>query len=272
MMSDFQSSQLEINFKYENHSMFIQLEEKYGLLEIAGNKNTLSKAINLLEWLSTNTYHNGSSTVKISDNALDLLNYSFNNGESCGMNCRALSITLAECCLTIGLKARAVYIMPFSPYDGDNHVVCEVWISELNKWIMLDPTYGSYVMDVDGNILNTYEVRTVLANQEDITFSKEINYNGNFNQNADEIKEYYAKNLFYFSCLEIHTYNSQKLENNRHIFFVPTGYDVKKSILVNIDYRIRKSGDGGWLKDHRKLTEERNFLYCPIEELLKIPN
>lgn len=271
MMDSFQSSNKVINLRYDYHDSFSELEAKYELSKVAGNNSTLDKAINLLDWLSNNVYHDGSSFVQVEHNALALLEYSFKKGKDFGINCCNLSIILAECCLALGLKARAVYIMPFSPYDGDNHVVCEVWVSELNKWIMLDPTYNSYVMDINGSILNTYELRTVLANREKVVFSESLNYNGNYNQDKDEIIEYYAKDLFYFSCAEIHTFNSQRLKSNRHMFFVPTGYDVKRAILANTDYRIQNWGEADWLNERRELTKNAEFIYCPIEELLKSP-
>ncbi len=271
MMDSFQSSNKIINFRYEYHNSFIELKTKYNLSGIAGNGSTIIKATNLLKWLSDNVYHDGSSTVQVEDNALALLEYSFGKGKDFGINCRSLSITLAECCLALGLKARAVYIMPFSPYDHDNHVICEVWIPELKKWIMLDPTYNTYVMDKSSDILNTYELRTALANREKVTFSKGLNYNGNYNQDKDEITEYYAKDLFFFSCMEIHTFNSGQLKSNRQLFFVPVGYDVKKSYLINIDYRMKNFGDSNWLKKRRESTEHKEFICCPIEELLKSP-
>jgi hypothetical protein len=43
--------------------------------------------------------------------------------------------------------ARMMYIMPFAPYDTDNHVITHVYIKELKKWIILDPTFASYIMD-----------------------------------------------------------------------------------------------------------------------------
>lgn len=271
MMDSFQSSNKAINFHYDYHDSFCELEAKYELSKIAGNSSTMIKAINLMDWLSNNVYHDGSSNVQVEPNALALLEYSFKKGKDFGINCCMLSITLAECCLVLGLKARTVYIMPFSPYDGDNHVVCEVWISELNKWIVLDPTYNSYVMDINDNVLNIYELRTALANREKVIFSERLNYNGNYNQDKNKIIEYYAKDLFYFSCMEIHTFNSQRLNTNRRLFFVPIGYDVKKANLTNIDYRIENWGEADWLKKHKELTKNMEFIYCPIEELSKSP-
>ena len=47
-------------------------------------------------------------------------------------------ITVADVC-----QAALLY----SPYDGDNHVVSEIYDPELGKWVMLDPTTGCYFID-----------------------------------------------------------------------------------------------------------------------------
>jgi transglutaminase-like putative cysteine protease len=231
----------------------------------------LSKAINLLDWLSSHTYHVGNYNGKINDNALDLLEYSYDKGLECGINCRALSIILSECCLAIGLKARAIYIMPFSPYDGDNHVVCEVFIPENDKWIMLDPTYNGYIMNEDEEIYNVLELRHALADRANIKFSDKLNYNGDYKVDLNEVKSYYAKDLFYLQCSEIHSYNSQKMDGNRIITFAPVGYDVKKSRLTNIDYRIEKWGSNESMKACKDAVQKDNIIYAGVDILKKAP-
>ncbi|ADZ21420.1 hypothetical protein BJV85_001516 [Clostridium acetobutylicum] len=115
----------------------------------------------------------------------------------------------------MGMKARIVYLIPFSPYDGDNHVVCEVFISEKRKWIMLDPTYSGYIMDNNYNIYSILELRYALASRTSIKFSEKFNYNGDYEIDFKEMGTYYAKNLFYLSCREIQTFNSEQLNDNR---------------------------------------------------------
>ena len=80
--------------------------------------------------------------------------------------------------LGLGICARAMSIMPMSPYDRDNHVVCEAYARDLGKWIMVDPTYGGYITDEQGNILNLMEMRECLSNRQTLCYSKNYNYNG----------------------------------------------------------------------------------------------
>ena len=77
---------------------------------------------------------------------------------------------LVECCLALGIYARRVSIMPFSPYDLDNHVVTEIYDRTLKKWIMLDPTTDGYFVDDASTALSLLEMRNKFANAEFITF------------------------------------------------------------------------------------------------------
>ncbi|MDR1689800.1 MAG: hypothetical protein LBS21_14520 [Clostridiales bacterium] len=62
-------------------------------------------------------------------NSLALLEYAFDKGAENGINCACLAKILSECLLAVGLPAKQVFIMPCSPYDGDNHVVTQVYTS-----------------------------------------------------------------------------------------------------------------------------------------------
>lgn len=272
MMDEFQNMNLPINFKYSyDNTALKRLEDKYHIFEIAGTGSTLSKAMNLLDWLSSSTYYYGQYDNHITNNALDLLEYSYGKGSENGINCRALSTILTECYLAIGLKARSIYLMPFSPYDSDNHVVCEVFIPENNKWIMVDPTYNGYIMNKNDDIYSALGLRHALADRTEIKLCGKFNYNGDYNIDFNDIKTYYAKDMFYFRCRENHDYNSEQLNDNRVIIFAPKGYDVKKSMITNIDYRIENFGYGKWIQDRKNSIEKDVMVYADKSELEKAP-
>lgn len=272
MMDDFQSMNFHVAFKYSyDESVSEKLKSKYNIDKISGTGNTLSKAINLLEWISNHIYHVGDYDNHITNNALELLNYSYDRGLEHGINCRSLSIALAECYLAVGIKARAVYLLPLSPYDHDSHVVCEVYIPENSKWIMVDPTYNGYVMDENNNILSVLGLRHALADRAQLKFCDKFNYNGDYNINFEDVKEYYAKNLFYLKCREIHNYNSEQLDDNHIIILAPKGYDVKKSMIANIEYRIEISGHGEWIKNKKNSIDKDVLIFAGEDELKKAP-
>lgn len=271
MFEDFPESSSNTKLSYDTSDKQLQsLRQRYSLDGIAGHGDDLSKSLNILSWLSSNTIHKGNYGNHIPNNSLDLLEYAFQQGAEHGINCRALSIILTECLLSIGIMARTIYIMPFSPYDSDNHVITHAFIKSLNKWILLDPTYNSYIMDDRNNILNIFETRNCLANQEKLLFNKEINYNGeSWTDDAPYYVEYLAKDLFYFITKECSRFNAEG--DNRTITISPRNFDVKKSSINNIEYRIRKYGGGENMQKWLENVKENKLLYASPEDLLETP-
>lgn len=265
MMEDFRDDGKDIAIRYLLDADYNNLCETYKIKKIADTKTDFDKAINLLNWISSNVYHYGNYDNHVTNTAMELLDYAFGKGEKYGINCRSLSLALTECLLAIGIKARTIYIMPFSPYDFDNHVVCEAWIGDINKWVMLDPTYNLYVT-FNGSPLNIFELRGFLANQEEVIYNNGANYNGT-PINRDEISTYYAKDLFRFMISDIQGTNSENIDGGRLINITPCGYDVKQYTLANIDFRIKKWGNNENLQTWRKNTESDRLIYKGLDIL-----
>lgn len=68
--------------------------------------------------------------------------------------------------------------------------------------IMVDPTYGGYITDEQGNILNLMEMRECLSNRQTLCYSENYNYNGD-KVDPEWLTVYYAKDLFYLQCDKI---------------------------------------------------------------------
>ncbi|MCL2372202.1 MAG: transglutaminase-like domain-containing protein [Defluviitaleaceae bacterium] len=256
----------DVNFVCNHgHPKFDTLRDSYPIEAIAGDGDDFSKAVNLLQWVSSNTWHKGDYNGSVGQNALDLLDYSFGKDISCGINCVGLAIVLAECLLAVGVKARKVFIMPCSPYDGDNHVVTHVYISEMNKWVMFDPTLNAYISNEKGEYLSLLELRNHLADQNPIFFNKGAKYNDNewTEQSAKENTQYFAKNLFYFQTSEISTFNDDA-PGNRNITLCPQGFDPKQKKLNNIDYRMKiyNAEDDPYMINWREWAEKEEYHYC----------
>lgn len=242
------------------------LLKKYDLYTIAGNGDDFSKVVNLMEWESSHIYHKGDYDNHITNEAQYLFEYAYDKGAEHGINCRSLAIALAECLLAMNIKARVVYLMPFSPYDTDNHVACEVWIPSLNKWVMFDPTYNLYSMAEDGIPLSIIEIRQNLALEKNLIFNRKVNYNGNEIDTGDII-DYYAKDFFCFRIHEIQTKGSEERDGNRIIDIAPNGYDCKKCMLANIDYRIKLWGDNEAMQNWKDRVSKGNIIYKPLKLL-----
>ncbi|MHB1154569.1 MAG: hypothetical protein ACYCWE_03325 [Eubacteriales bacterium] len=101
-----------------------------------------------------------------------------------------------------------------------------------------------------------------MANQEEVVYNNEANYNG-APINKDEITTYFAKDLFRFMVSDIQRTN----DGVRYISITPCGYDVKKFILANIDFRIKKWGNNEGLQNWRKNAENDKLIYKGLDIL-----
>lgn len=98
------------HFSYDNdHPKFNLLKSSYPIETIAGDGGDFSKAVKLLHWVSEHIYHKGNYNGTIPHNSIDLLEFAYDKGDLCGINCVALATILSECLLAVGLKARRVF-------------------------------------------------------------------------------------------------------------------------------------------------------------------
>lgn len=151
--------ELQYNLSHENYA---KLKNKYKIEDIAKNGTEFEKALRLMAEYSPRLTHKSNYDNHIPMNALDLLEYSLDNKLQ-GINCRNKAQILNEMCLALNIYSRKVWIMPYSGYDGDCHVVNEVWDSSLNKWIMLDITNNEYWVDENNTPLSILEIRKKAA-------------------------------------------------------------------------------------------------------------
>ncbi len=215
---------------------FETLKQKYNLEDIAGKGSDFGRAIRLLHYLSPRLKHSSWYDNHVPCNALDLLEYSLGNPEH-GINCLNKSKILQECCLALGIYARRVSIMPFSPYDFDNHVVTEIYDRQLQKWVMLDPTTDGYFVDENKTPLSLLEMRHNFANEKFVTF---LHSNDDLSD-VEKLKNkyvadnsYICKNLFYIYADKISTFGVI----GDTLAFVPVGYSIKANTVANLQHRL----------------------------------
>lgn len=274
---------------YEDEFVFVfdcpeykELISKYELDKIAIGTTDFEKALNLLHYLSPRLVHASYYDNHIECNSLALMEYSFNNEEN-GINCLNKSKILEEACLAFGIYARRVCLMPFSPYDMDNHVVTEIFSREMNKWIMLDPTTDGFCIDKNRTPLSCLEMREKIAQNEDVAFVNNLDdvKIKRAVKDSVELIQYYAKNLFWFVVDKYSTFG----EKEGVFYFIPKGFDLNAVNTQNIEYRINTikniSSKDLSKEDKKKFvkifeTEKKQHLekqveyqYCNIEALKK---
>ena len=255
---------------------FAELREKYDLLKIAGKGSDFVRAKRLLHYLAPRLTHASWYDNHIECNALRLLEYSLDNPEQ-GINCLNKSKILVECCLAVGIYARRVSIMPFSPYDFDNHVVTEIYDRTLEKWIMLDPTTDGYFVDEERVPLSLLEMRDKFANGAFLTFVRvrdSLKDIRKLRQKYAQNNMYICKNLFYFNVERYATFG----EKGEYLFLVPMCYSIKRTQLANLQYRIDHLPEEyeEYCKQLRERMAHMDSILEParsgIESMLKKPN
>ena len=215
---------------------FEKLRNGYDLIRIAGSGSDFARAKRLLHYLAPRLTHSPWYDNHIECNALRLLEYSLDDPEH-GINCLNKAKILVECCLASGIYARRIRIMPFSPYDFDNHVVTEIYDRALEKWIMLDPSTDGYFIDGAKTPLSLLEIRSKFAQGEVATFVLSA-------ESLDDVQKlqekhlsknlYLCKNLFYFQVEQYSTFGEQ----GSFLHFVPPHFSIQQTKQANLKYRL----------------------------------
>ena len=219
--------ELAYNFSHDNYAT---LKSKYKIENTAKSGTEFEKALRLMDEYAPRLTHESYYDNHVPVNALDLLEYSLDNKKQ-GINCRAKAQILNEMCLSLGIYSRKVWIMPYSGYDGDCHVVNEVWDSSLNKWAMLDITNNEYWVDENNTPLSVLEIREKAALREFCT-PVEV---GDKTNNLPKLKEkhigdflYIVKNMVYMEYCTDYTVG----ESDKTYLLLPENIPTEYELLI----------------------------------------
>ncbi|MEL6628266.1 MAG: transglutaminase domain-containing protein [Bacteroidota bacterium] len=191
------STDEKIAFTYQDSSNVAlrELREKYNLDSIAGSGNEFARMINVLNWVHNLVPHDGQHENPTVKNAVDLIGVCEKDDR--GLNCRGLSTVLNECYLAMGFKSRILTCMPKDSVFRDCHVINVVYSNLADRWIWMDPTNASYVMNSAGKLLGPADVRQLLIDDEQLLINPDANWN---NKESTEIAfylyHYMSKNLY----------------------------------------------------------------------------
>lgn len=208
------------------------LKEKYPLEQIAGKGGDFERTRRLCRHFAPKLAHKSDYIGEVND-SLKILSYSYGKPEY-GVNCVAKAKILADCCLALGIYARRLWLIPNSPYDGDCHVVTEIYDRKRENWLLLDPTTGGWFTD-GKEPLGALEVRekfalrlpvsVVLARQKTADIATLSERNLAFNV-------YYMKNFFLLAPETVSGYGKE----GDCAFLEPVGFDRRSQKRQNLAY------------------------------------
>lgn len=196
-----------------------KIKQDLKLDSIAGKGSELSQIFNLLHWVHNLVKHDGSSNNPTLKNAIDLIKVC--KLENRGVNCRMLATILNECYLSMGIKSRYITCMPKETEFDDCHVINMVYSKELKKWIWIDPTFDSYVMDEKGNLLGIQEVRERLVKGLPLVLNADANWNReNLQTKEAYLENYMAKNLYRLETPLISEYDTETWKSGKEVTYI----------------------------------------------------
>ena len=230
----------EFTYAKSSDENLMKLKEAFNLVEVAGNRDEISKIINLMRWVHNIIEYDGNSKNPYPKNTFNIVKIC--HEENRGVNCRMIATILNEVYLSMGFKSRFVTCMPEKKDFKDSHVINEVYSITLDKWIYMDPTFEAYFRDENGNYLSIREVRERLMSDKPLVLNDEINHNpasslyrfffklGILKFNKDDYVDYMSKNLFRLNSPVCSEFNSETKDKNRsYIELIPRDYNIKSN-------------------------------------------
>lgn len=196
---------------YDNLFSFIddykKINEKYSLDKYANGVTDFEKTISLMKWLTNSTYYFGLQYKLISDNTLDILEFAYKKSFKNAINCRYKAIAFTDILLSCGLKAYPIALI--GDKNSKNygcHLVVHVFLRDINKWVVFDPSFNTYFTDIDNNALDVFELRRVFLNGEEPIIH---GYDFNGTQECIDVYKQFIK-----SCLtNITTWHDNSINN-----------------------------------------------------------
>ena len=203
---------------------YFQLDTLY-----SANDDTWSKALAIGKFVAENIPHANQSEYPKHIDAIGLWEYT--KSVEPAFNCRLHSIMTFELLSSVGIKARYITCFPKDENDVDCHVVNEVWLPEMNKWVMLDTDMGGhYVTDASGRLLSLREMREHYIADKTMIFYPAFK---DGNSHKTYYYKYMAKNTYWFACWNNLGFYQEDYDNHpnqelrdKYYGLVPSGFNT----------------------------------------------
>lgn len=168
-----------LKFPYKRHSSKIP-QYKYLYNKSQGLKqmvdidnrdgNDFDTFKNNLLWIMLHLKHASCDNCPMDGNAEYMLKnlHIFKNE----FNCRNMAVILNAINLSFNLKSRYIICLQQEEKINNSHFMVEAFITILNKWIVVDSSYGLLFMNEKEEYMSLAEVRSSIALQNQITIKK----------------------------------------------------------------------------------------------------
>lgn len=223
---------------YFSENTDLNLNELY-----ESSESSWEKSLKIAEFVSKNIKHANQNVQPEKMDSISLWEYHLNVEQN--FNCKYHSIFTNELLLSVGIVNRYVWCMPKSDKDTDCHVVNNVWIPELSKWVMIDTDQCTYICDKSGTLLSIQEIRQKMIDEEHLKVSSFEQ----MMQSTSEYLEYLSKDFYWFTTLQKIRF-IQDVNNsnpNNYINLLPNGFK------------------GFRIDENEIITHDENAFWCDLD-------
>ncbi len=181
---------------YKNNSdqkHLINLRSTFNLDSIIKDSKTdFEKIVKIQNWVQSRWEHDGSNAPKTYD-AIAILTAA-EKGER--FRCVEYSFVTGQCLASLGFTVRGLGLMTKDISEvksGGGHVVNEVYLQDLQKWVMIDPQFA-LIPVYEGVPLSAVELQECIANKMDFEI-----LNPNNTTTKEKYEQWVGPYLYYFS-------------------------------------------------------------------------
>ena len=220
-----------ISFKYENEPKNLSLFLPPELLSFSFDSDFYFM-IRLMVWVHSNLIPGLEITNIEPFNFINILERT--KKEKIESNCWMFATVLNELFLCLGFKSKMVRCMPMDLRFGDCHCVTQAFSKQLGKWVLFDPSFGTYYTNDKEEPINLSEFRRMVV-KEQVIRTPLITA-----KKSKELLSYWVKNLFRFETYSVSKFNVESSIENKIIYsLIPLGFNISNKYIEK---------DGYWIK------------------------
>ncbi len=217
----------KLHFEYY-YERITKLNNYFSKKEFVNDFNDdFSLMIKTMIWVHKRLIPHHDATPILPFNCINILDRTIKDGLK--SNCWMFAVVLNEILLNFGIKSRMIRCMPFDLRFNDCHCVVQAYSSKFQKWVLLDPAFGTYYTDLNKVPINLKEFRSAIINSEKVIvpFAPAIK--------SKKLINYWIKNLFRFETYSVSKFNIESLDDDVVIYsLLPIGYELTdKEIKIN---------------------------------------
>lgn len=211
-----ENKEVEFLFSDKDNTYLAQLRNEFKLEEIIKKQDSdLEKVLKISHWVHNLWQHDGKNVPPAGD-PISILR-DVQNGIR--YRCVEYSIVISGCLNALGIPSRVVGLKTRdveTRESGAGHVVCEVYLYDLEKWIMVDGQWDA-VPALSGIPLNSVEFQKAL--RQTGSEVKNISYNS---LKEDRYYSWIGEYLYYFDARLDQRYINNK-KSYQKLMLVPQG-------------------------------------------------